>query len=145
MKKYLVNINGIEQEVILHSINGATVRLEIDEDIFNVDITPILNKRTYQQNDNAPSIIINAGSPNTQAQGAILPPLDGGVYSPMPGIINKILVNLQDTVKLGQPIAIVEAMKMENSITAPCSGKVIEILVSSGQEVKKNELLVCIV
>ena len=48
----------------------------------------------------------------------------GDVVSPMPGTVLKLNVNNGDTVASGDVILILEAMKMENEIVAPCAGKV---------------------
>lgn len=59
----------------------------------------------------------------------------------MPGTILDIKVNVGDAVKLGQPIVILEAMKMENDIVAPCDGTVTSIVVKKGDSVDTNQLL----
>ncbi|MCI8368826.1 MAG: biotin/lipoyl-binding protein [Clostridia bacterium] len=65
------------------------------------------------------------------------------VLSPFPGLIKKILVNDGDTVKKDQPILVLEAMKMDNDITAPCDGKV-TISVVKGANVETNAVLAVI-
>lgn len=62
------------------------------------------------------------------------------VLSPFPGLIKKILVGDGDTVKKDQPIIVLEAMKMDNDITAPCDGKV-TIQVAKGANVETNAVL----
>lgn len=65
------------------------------------------------------------------------------VLSPFPGLIKKILVNDGDTVKKDQPIIVLEAMKMDNDITAPCDGKV-TVSVAKGANVETNAVLAVI-
>lgn len=65
------------------------------------------------------------------------------VVSPFPGLIKKILVNDGDTVKKDQPIIVLEAMKMDNDITAPCDGKV-TVSVVKGANVETNAVLAVI-
>lgn len=65
------------------------------------------------------------------------------VLSPFPGLIKKVLVNDGDTVKKDQPIIVLEAMKMDNDITAPCDGKV-SISVAKGANVETNAVLAII-
>lgn len=65
------------------------------------------------------------------------------VVSPFPGLIKNILVNNGDTVKKDQPIIVLEAMKMDNDITAPCDGKV-TIQVNKGANVETNAVLAVI-
>ena len=60
----------------------------------------------------------------------------------MPGTILDIKVNENDTVKEGQVLVILEAMKMENEIVAPRDGKVVSINVTKGQAVNAQDPLV---
>lgn len=66
------------------------------------------------------------------------------IRAPMPGLVVKLLVKVGDEVKKGDPLMVVEAMKMENEITAHTSGKITEIKVAEKQAVEKNELLMVI-
>lgn len=65
------------------------------------------------------------------------------VLSPFPGMIKNILVANGDTVKKDQPIIVLEAMKMDNDITAPCDGKV-SVQVNKGANVETNTVLAVI-
>ncbi len=65
------------------------------------------------------------------------------VLSPFPGLIKNILVSNGDSVKKDQPIIVLEAMKMDNDITAPCDGKV-TIQVNKGANVETNAVLAII-
>ena len=53
----------------------------------------------------------------------------------MPGNILKVSINVGDRVTEGQVLVILEAMKMENEIMAPCAGTVTQVLVSKGSAV----------
>ena len=64
------------------------------------------------------------------------------VSAPLPGIINKILVSEGQAVKAGDTILIMEAMKMENNITAETDGTVSKILVQQGSQVQSGDALV---
>ncbi len=57
------------------------------------------------------------------------------VFAPMPGKIVKIMVSTGDTVAEKQPLAIVEAMKMENQINSPAAGRVKSINFGAGAQV----------
>lgn len=71
---------------------------------------------------------------------------EGGtkITSPMPGTILDIKVNVGDTVKSGQVLLILEAMKMENEIMAPAAGRIAAIGTTKGASVNSGELLVVI-
>ncbi len=66
---------------------------------------------------------------------------DARVKAPIPGQITQVLVSPGQTVHAGQPILLLEAMKMENEIRAPRSGTVSVLHVSPGQSVSLYEVL----
>ena len=65
------------------------------------------------------------------------------VLSPFPGLIKNLLVADGSTVKKDQAIIVLEAMKMDNEITAPCDGKV-SFGVAKGANVETNAVLAVI-
>jgi biotin carboxyl carrier protein len=66
---------------------------------------------------------------------------DGRVKAPIPGQITQVLVQLDEQVASGQPLMILEAMKMENEIRAPRSGRVKLLNAEPGRRVALSELL----
>jgi biotin carboxyl carrier protein len=72
------------------------------------------------------------------------PKVSGGVYPPMPGKITEIRVKVSDSVKKGDTICILEAMKMFNELKAGSSGSVKEVNVEVGSMVTPDDLLVLI-
>ena len=119
MRKFVVNIDGKNYEVGVEDI-GA------DQTVVNTVAAP-------------------AAAPAAQAAPAApAAPVSGEkVLSPFPGLIKKFLVNEGDTVKKDQPILVLEAMKMDNDITAPCAGKV-SFKTAVGNNVETNALLAVI-
>lgn len=84
-----------------------------------------------------------APAPQQAAPAPAAAPAAGGagdVVSPMPGTVLKLNVNSGDTVAAGDVILILEAMKMENEIVAPCAGKV-TLKVTAGETVDTDALL----
>ncbi|MBW9220664.1 sodium-extruding oxaloacetate decarboxylase subunit alpha [Methanothermococcus sp. SCGC AD-155-M21] len=69
---------------------------------------------------------------------------EGAVTSPLRGMITKIKVKEGETVKKGDVILILEAMKMENPVESPVDGKVEKILVHEGQSVNVGDILMVI-
>ena len=65
------------------------------------------------------------------------------VISPFPGLIKNLLVAEGATVKKDQPILVLEAMKMDNDITAPCDGTV-HFQVAKGANVESDSVLAVI-
>ncbi len=62
--------------------------------------------------------------------------------SPMPGLVLDVMVTSGQEVKKGDPLLILEAMKMENVLKSPGEGVVKEVAVTSGDAVEKNALLI---
>lgn len=67
---------------------------------------------------------------------------ENNIIAPMPGKIVDIFLSEGDLVNVGEPILALEAMKMQNEITANCNGVIRKIKVQHGQSVMKDELLV---
>ena len=66
----------------------------------------------------------------------------GSVTAPMPGLIVDVTCKLGDKVKAGQPVVILEAMKMQNPLPSPVDGEVKSIHVKSGDSVAVGQVLV---
>ncbi len=64
------------------------------------------------------------------------------VVAPMPGLIVRLHVQVGDTVTAGQPMVVMEAMKMENELRAPAAGVVKAVLAQPGKAVEKGTVLV---
>ena len=114
MKKYRVTVNGTAYEIELEELTGA-----------------------------APAAPAAAPAP-APAPAAAAPAGGEQVTSPMPGTILSINVAAGDTVKRGQVLMILEAMKMENEIMCPCDGKVASVNTSKGSAVESGTLL-CVI
>lgn len=69
-------------------------------------------------------------------------PAVGGVVSPMPGRVVKIIAKTGDKVKKGDPLVVIESMKMENIISAPREGTVKNVFVTIGTTVNKGDPLI---
>jgi biotin carboxyl carrier protein len=70
--------------------------------------------------------------------------VEGAVLAPMPGRVVDLKVRVGDRVRVGQPLLILEAMKLENEIASTREGIVREIRVKRGKGVKKDEILLVI-
>jgi biotin carboxyl carrier protein len=70
---------------------------------------------------------------------------DARIKAPIPGVIVRLLVDVGQEVVAGQPVLLLEAMKMENEIRAARAGRVASLIVQPGQSVRLNELLAEIV
>ncbi|WP_394906426.1 acetyl-CoA carboxylase biotin carboxyl carrier protein subunit [uncultured Mesonia sp.] len=64
------------------------------------------------------------------------------IKAPMPGLIIEVNVKPGDEVKEGDYLMVLEAMKMENALTAPRDAKIKHIAINKGETVEKNQLLI---
>lgn len=80
-----------------------------------------------------------AANPQTAASNGA-----GNIQAAMPGTILEIKVSVGDKVTAGQPLLVLEAMKMENDVMAPHDGEVKEILVNKGASVNSGDRLMVI-
>jgi biotin carboxyl carrier protein len=66
---------------------------------------------------------------------------DKTIVAPTPGLVVEVEVEVGQTVRAGQGVVVVEAMKMENELKAPADGVVASIAVQPGQTVDKGAVL----
>ena len=125
MRKFNISVNGKKYEVEVEEVGGASAPVS------------------------APKAAAPAPKPAAPAPAAAKPaakaaPPAGAtvVKAPMPGTIVSIKVNAGDTVKKGDVLVILEAMKMENEIMAPQDGKVVAVNTSNGVSVNTGDALV---
>lgn len=130
---YNVTINDIEDNVASVEVNGTSYKVELDQPVKAA-------QKTVTRPAAAPKT--ETGAPVVQRQSA--PGKKDGVKSPLPGVILDIKVKEGDTVKKGQTLIILEAMKMENNINSNKDGKIIEIKVNKGDSVLEGTDLVII-
>ncbi|HRF37953.1 MAG TPA: acetyl-CoA carboxylase biotin carboxyl carrier protein subunit, partial [Saprospiraceae bacterium] len=64
------------------------------------------------------------------------------IKAPMPGLVRRIEVSPGQEIKEGDPILILEAMKMENVLKSPGEGRIAKVLVSEGAPVEKGQVLI---
>jgi propionyl-CoA carboxylase alpha chain len=68
----------------------------------------------------------------------------GSLVAPMPGAVVRVLVEPGATVEAGQPLVVLEAMKMEHTVAATSAGQVAEVKVKAGQQVEAGAVLVVV-
>lgn len=146
MKKYELLINDKKYEVEVKDfavttatvvVNGksTTVQIEYPEGAEMPIIIPKVGKKA------APVTAAAAAAPVAAAPAAAS---GSAILAPMPGLILKLMVRVGDTVKVGQKVAVMEAMKMENDINSTMAGKVLEVSVSEGDNVQEKQALIAI-
>ncbi len=113
---------------------------------YTITVNGVPYQVTVEENDSAAGAAPSASVQHVQsAQPASTePPATAGsvtVEAPMPGNILEVCVTSGQNVKQGDRLIILEAMKMENEIVAPCNGSVASINVNKGEAVEAGQLL----
>lgn len=145
MKEYKFKINGTdynvtvedpEENVVNVVVNGNSHKVEL-EDMPMVAPAPVVRPRP-----------VAAAAPAVAASAPVAAPVAAGdgkpLKTPLPGVVLEIYVNVGDTIKAGQKVLMLEAMKMENSIEADKDGVVKAIKVSKGDSVQEGDVLILI-
>lgn len=118
------------------TVNGKSYEVEVEEvGIYNEPVTrPNVAQSAPRQQ--APKAVQKTSKAPVQSGGA------SSIQAPMPGTINDIKVKVGDSVKKGQVLLILEAMKMENEIYAGSDGTVSAVNVSKGASVSVGDVLI---
>ena len=143
MKQYRFKINGNDYNVVINSTEGKTASVTVNGTPYQVEL---------EEAPAAPVQAVPAQSAPIQTAPAAAPaqpaPAASGagkaVTSPLPGVIISVKVNVGDSVKAGQEVAVLEAMKMENSIEATHDGTVTAVHVAKGDSVLEGASVVTI-
>lgn len=135
IKQYKITVNGKLYDVSVE---------EVGEILGGVQASKTIS--TFVNTDNANTNNNNEKQISDKLQDSI--PIDENAISikaPMPGTILSFNVSVGDTVSEGQVLAILEAMKMENELVSPASGKVKSIHVEKGSSVVENQIILQII
>jgi acyl-CoA carboxylase subunit alpha len=131
-------VDGVPVEVVVHSAAAEFVVAEIGG----------VRRRFDVAIDDA-ATVIDVDSPMGWSSYSVVPrfpdPMHavaaGSLVAPMPGAVLRVLVAAGATVTKGQPLVILEAMKMEHTVASPTDGVVSEVRVEAAQQVDAGSVL----
>ena len=130
------------------SQSTRTFNVYVEGEYFKVDVDPVVGSINQMVPTSSQSNLISSetNAPNASDGGSENSgPTDGEtLVSPMPGILLRYLVEEGDEVKIGEPVAILEAMKMENTLPSPATGTIQNLRVTAGATVVKGDVLLVI-
>lgn len=155
MKQYKYTINGAQFDVTIDSIVGSKAKVEVNGIPFEVEMqgsslveealpTVSTEAAAAPAAPAAAPAAEPAAEPAAAAAAKSGPGAGAPVKAPLPGVVTKILVKEGQGVKKGETVLVLEAMKMENNITAEADGTVTGICVSAGDSVMEGTTLITI-
>lgn len=143
MKKYNFKINGNDYEVEILSMEGNIAEIEVNGTKYEIEVDKKMAKPI------TPKLVRTASVPSTDVHKSQTKTTSGNiskgpgsVKSPLPGTILSVAVKEGDTVKSGDLLLVLEAMKMENKINSDKNGKVKSVKVRAGDVVAEGDLLI---
>ncbi|MDR0427395.1 MAG: biotin/lipoyl-binding protein [Dysgonamonadaceae bacterium] len=129
MKSFKYTINGNVYKVVINRIEDTIADVEVNGTPYKVEMNKPTKKQVVTIKRPAQSAVAPLARPQ-QAGGTA-----GTLRSPLPGVILEITCKVGDSVKKGQKLMVLEAMKMENIINADRDGVIKEIKVNKGDSV----------
>ncbi len=138
MKTYKMKINGEKydaqikkymSDLVIVEINGIDYEIELDREK-PVKSGIVLSQKTQP----ALNVVKTPSKPVAAAPGSVL--------APIPGLVLRLLVKEGDNVNEGDPVLILEAMKMESEIASTATGIIKKISVKEGTSVQEGEILI---
>jgi len=148
-------VEAPKKDIPLKGPGARTFNVFVDDEYYEVTVddageTPVVQSITKPVTASGPKAEAKPApaaskKPAPKNEPEMLPAISEGVTAvsaPMPGVIIKVLVNVGDTVKAGDAVIILEAMKVENTLSASTGGKVVAVNCATGDSVKKGAVLV---
>lgn len=149
----LVERKPAATEIPAKSERARTFNVFIDNEHFSVDVdptgdAPVVPAPRVVVAPVAPAAVAAAPAPKAAAPAPAAAPAAPAadahgtrLLAPMPGMVIKYVKNVGDAVTKGEPLVVLEAMKMENALVAPCDGVLKSIGFKSGDTVAKGAVL----
>ena len=151
MKQYKYKINGTEFDVTIDGISGNVANVVVNGLPFEVEMqgsSLVEEDLPTQVATDAAPVAAAPAAPKAEAPAAPAASKAAGagtpVKAPLPGVVTKVLVAVGQNVKKGETVLVLEAMKMENNITAEADGAITGICVAAGDSVMEGTTLLTI-
>ena len=143
MKKYSFTINGNEYDVAVKNVDDNVAEVEVNGYKYSVEFDRSLETTKTPKLVRSQVVPSTDISPSEQKTSSPTGPKGAGyVKSPLPGTILDVHVAVGDSVKSGDKLVTLEAMKMENIINSDKGGKVVSINVNKGDSVMEGDILI---
>lgn len=135
--RYQVRVDDAEFEVMAETMGDGRLRLDSGVGTTVAEITAAGARRFVRLG--VLEFVVDLAASGRRRGGAAQ---GGGLESPMPGVVTRVLVAVGDRVTKGQPLLSLEAMKMEHLIRAPRDGRIRSVAAAAGAMVQGGATLV---
>ena len=143
MKKFSFTINGNPYDLDIKNVEDNIAEVEVNGFSYTVEFDRIL------ETTKTPKLVRSEAVPSTDITPSVQktsspagPKGTGFIKSPLPGTILDVYVKVGDTVRTGDKLITLEAMKMENNINSDKSGKVVSVNVKKSDSVMEGDILI---
>ena len=138
MKTYTMKISGEKYEAKIKKYKFDKVIVEVNGIDYEVELEEAHRRRSdITRSDKTRPALDVAKKPSKPT---VANP--GSIVAPIPGLVLHLLVKEGDEVKEGDPVIILEAMKMESEIASTATGKVNKIAIKEGSSVQEGDVLI---
>ena len=146
MNKYQYKVQGVDYDVEIVNVEGNIAQVNVNGITFEVELKQPINPATMPHKPvvTPPQPAATAPVSQPEKPAANVPTGGTKVTAPLPGTITEVKVKVGDTVKDGDTVLVLEAMKMQNNIEAECNGTVTAVLVNKGDTVMEGDALITI-
>lgn len=147
MKQYDIKINGKDYNVVINSVSNGIADVTVNGKSYHAEMRASSEPDAGPEyrTPSSPAVTRPSASPATAERqtSSVRRTVSGHqVTSPLPGVITAIKVKPGDTVKEGQTVVILEAMKMENEIQSEYDGTVTSVDVEKGESVLEGAVII---
>lgn len=150
MTQFKFDINGNKYEVEIKSIDGSIAEVDVNGNLYQVNIEGDGQISATVARPAAKPTATPAAATTPAAKPAATPtaaPAEAAgkgsktIKAPLPGSVLKVLVEPGTAFKEGDILMVMESMKMENNITAECSGTITKVVAPVGTSVLQDDVL----
>ena len=139
MKKYNFEIDGKKFEVEVNLLNSNDAQVKVNDKNFDIKISNNLSEPKKSEPKKSEPKKSEPKIPDQSAQGN-----PGDLLALMPGKILKVLVSEGQKIKMGEPVIIMESMKMEQTIVSSADGVINSINVKEGETIEVGSVMIVI-
>lgn len=148
MKEYKIKVNGNEYNVTVQNVEDNNACVLVNGTEYNVEVEGLVAQKRPAVKKQVQSLSMPTNAaPHIATAPVAAPPKTasaGSIKSPLPGVILDLNVKEGDTIKAGQRLLVLEAMKMENNIDSDRDGVISSIKVRKGDSVLEGDVLITI-